>query len=90
MALTACLVSLVSTVSGRCKNAHGKGSTSIQHITNLSNLLFYRYLWWHVLVDREVSGFKKWLRLMAFADKAKILKLGSVENLEITSMIVIS
>jgi len=40
MAHTACLVSLFSNVSGRCKNANGKGSASSQHITNLNNLLF--------------------------------------------------
>jgi hypothetical protein len=40
MAHTACLVYLVSTVSGHCKNASGKGSASSQHITYLSNLLF--------------------------------------------------
>jgi len=35
MALTACLVCLVSTVSGRCKNALEKGSASNGHITKL-------------------------------------------------------
>jgi hypothetical protein len=34
MACTACLVCLVSTVSGHCKNAHGRGSASSGHITN--------------------------------------------------------
>jgi len=40
MACTPCLVCLISTVSGCCKNALGRGSTSSGHITNLSNLLF--------------------------------------------------
>ncbi len=44
-AFTACLVCLVSTVSGCSKIALGKGSASSWHITNLSNLLFFRYLW---------------------------------------------
>jgi hypothetical protein len=42
---TTWLVSLVSTASGCCKNALGKGSASSQPITNLSNILFFRYLW---------------------------------------------
>jgi len=40
MAPTACLVSLVSTVSGRYKNAIGKGSTSSQNIANLKQSTF--------------------------------------------------
>jgi hypothetical protein len=38
MARTACLVSLVSTVGGRCKYALGKGSASSRHIKNLNKL----------------------------------------------------
>ncbi len=45
MACTACIVCPVSTVSGHCKNALEKGSASGRHTTNLSNLLFFRYLW---------------------------------------------
>jgi len=47
MACIACLVSLVTTVGSCCKKALGKGSASIQHITNLSNLLTFRYLWFY-------------------------------------------
>jgi hypothetical protein len=49
MVCTACLISLVSIVSGHCKNATGKGSASSQHITNISKLLFFRYLYVTVL-----------------------------------------
>ncbi len=45
MAHTACLVCLVSTVSGRCKNALGKRSASSGHITKLEQSPFLRYLW---------------------------------------------
>ncbi len=43
MARTACLVCLVSTVSGRCKNALGRGSANSRHITKLeqSRISFY-------------------------------------------------
>jgi len=44
MTHTACLVSLVSSAGGRCKNALGKGIAIIWQATNLSNLLFFRYL----------------------------------------------
>ncbi len=40
MAHTACLVCLVSTVSGPCKNALGRGSASIRHITKLEQSTF--------------------------------------------------
>jgi hypothetical protein len=40
MACTACLVHLVGTVSGRSKNALGKGSTSSGHITKLEQSRF--------------------------------------------------
>ncbi len=42
---TACLVCLVSTVSGCCKNAHGRGSASSSHKTKLEQSTFLRYLW---------------------------------------------
>ncbi len=45
MACTACLVCLVSTVSGRPKNALGRGSASSGHITKLKQSTFLRYLW---------------------------------------------
>ncbi len=40
MACTACLVCLVSTFSGYCKNAIGKGSASNMHITKLEQSTF--------------------------------------------------
>jgi hypothetical protein len=40
MALTACLVCIVSTVSGRYKNALGKGTASSGHITKLEQSTF--------------------------------------------------
>ncbi len=54
MACTTCHVCLLSTVSGRCKDALGKGSASGQHITKLKHytflqismdVYFIRYLW---------------------------------------------
>ncbi len=45
MACTACLVCLVSTVSGHCKNTLGRASTSSGHITKLEQSTFLRYLW---------------------------------------------
>ncbi len=45
MAHTACLVSLVSSVSGRSKNALGRGSASSVDITKLEQSIFLRYLW---------------------------------------------
>ncbi len=44
MTHTVCLVSLVSTVSGCCKNALGKGSASKLYITNLKVRLHRRDL----------------------------------------------
>jgi hypothetical protein len=38
MLCTTCLVCLVNTDSGHCKNAFGRGSASSEHITNLCNL----------------------------------------------------
>jgi hypothetical protein len=40
MARTACLVCLVTTVSGCCKNTLGRASARRGHVTKLSNLLF--------------------------------------------------
>ncbi len=45
MICTACLVCLVSTVSGCCENTLGRGSTSSGHITKLEQSTFLRYLW---------------------------------------------
>jgi hypothetical protein len=45
MACPACLVCLVSTVSGCCKNVLGRGSSSSGHITKLDPSTFLRYLW---------------------------------------------
>ncbi len=44
MAHTACLVGLVSTVSGCHKNALRRGSASSGHITKLEQFTFFRYL----------------------------------------------
>ncbi len=41
MAHTACLVCLVSTVSGCCKNALGRGSASSRNIVKLEQPRFY-------------------------------------------------
>jgi hypothetical protein len=40
MAHTTCLVCLVSTTSGHCKNALGRGSASVRHITKLEQSIF--------------------------------------------------
>jgi hypothetical protein len=40
MASSACLVCLVSTVSGHCKNTLRRASANSRHITNLNNPLF--------------------------------------------------
>ena len=40
MAHTACLVSLVSTVSGHCKNALERGSANSGHITKFEQSTF--------------------------------------------------
>jgi hypothetical protein len=40
MARTACLICMVSTVGGCCKNTLGKGSTSSRHITKLEQSTF--------------------------------------------------
>jgi hypothetical protein len=40
MARASCLVCLVSTVSGHCKNALGRGSASSRHITKLKQSTF--------------------------------------------------
>ncbi len=45
MACTACLVCLVSTVRGRCKNHLGRASASSGHNTNLEQSTFLRNLW---------------------------------------------
>ncbi len=45
MSHTACLVCLVSTVSGGCKNSLGRTSASSRHITKLEQSTFLRYLW---------------------------------------------
>jgi hypothetical protein len=45
MAHGACLVCLVSTVSGRCKNTLGRASASSRRITKLEQFTFLRYLW---------------------------------------------
>jgi hypothetical protein len=42
MVRTACLDCLVSTVSGGCKNALGRGRTSSQHITKLEQSTYLR------------------------------------------------
>jgi hypothetical protein len=42
MAHTPCLVCLVSTVSGRFKNALGRGSTSSRHIAKLEQSTLFR------------------------------------------------
>ena len=44
---TACLVCLISTVSGCRKNAIGRGSSSSGHIKKLEQSTFLRYLWVH-------------------------------------------
>jgi hypothetical protein len=44
MACTTCLVYLVSTVSGRCKNTLGGASTSNGHITKLAHSTFLKYM----------------------------------------------
>jgi hypothetical protein len=45
MAHTACLVCLVSTVSGCRKNTLGRARVSIRHITKLEQSTFLKYLW---------------------------------------------
>ncbi len=55
MAYTTCLGCLVSTVSGYHKNALGRGSSSSCHITNLSNLLFFRDLWPAQISSRDCT-----------------------------------
>ncbi len=45
MARTACLVCLVCTVSGRCKNLLGRASISCGHKAKLEQSTFLRYLW---------------------------------------------
>jgi hypothetical protein len=45
MTRTACLVCLVSTVSGSCKNTIVRASASSRHITELEQSTFIRYLW---------------------------------------------
>ncbi len=40
MAITTCLVCLVSTVSGQCKDDLGKGCVSNEHITKLEQSTF--------------------------------------------------
>ncbi len=45
MGYTTCLVCLVSTVSGRCKNTLRRASTRSRHITILEQSSFIRYLW---------------------------------------------
>jgi hypothetical protein len=45
MARTACLVCLVNTVSGCCKNALEEVALEAGTQQNLSYLLFFRYLW---------------------------------------------
>ncbi len=47
MAHIACLVCLVSTVSGHFKKALGRGSVSSGHITKLEQSTFLRYQWFH-------------------------------------------
>ncbi len=66
MACTACLVLLVCTVSGRSKNALGKGSTSNGHITKLEQSRF----------SLDIYGPKLPLlnAMLEHCDKIKILK----------------
>ncbi len=48
MEFSTCLACLVTTVSGCGKNALRRVCSSSEHITNLCNLLFFRYLWLHL------------------------------------------
>jgi hypothetical protein len=43
--LTVCLICLVSTVRGRCKNHLGRASARSRHNTNLEQSTFLRNLW---------------------------------------------
>jgi hypothetical protein len=49
MAHTACLVCLVSTVSGRSKKALEEVPLEVGTKQNLSNLFFFRYLWFVII-----------------------------------------
>ncbi len=61
MACTACLVCLVSSVSGCCNNVLGRGSACSGHITNLEQSAFLRYLWSRLISD-QVAWIKVHLR----------------------------
>jgi hypothetical protein len=55
----ACLVCLVCTLSGHCKNTLGRASASGGLLTKLEQSTFLRYLWSSVIIDqleRNITG----------------------------------
>ncbi len=63
MSCTSHLVCLVSIVSGCRKNVLGRGNTSRGHIKNLSNILFFRYLWFQLVSEDKWKQKPPWFNL---------------------------
>jgi hypothetical protein len=70
MARTACLVCLVITVNGHCKNALGRGSTSNRHIKLEQSTFLWIYMVETQLAKQKEGGTSK----RALAGERSIIK----------------